>query len=294
MTHYVSSKAGVIGLTKSLALEFGPKGITVNTIPPGFIDTPMLRDVRGQGPARRGRRAPRDADAGAPGRPARGHRRHLLLPRARRGQLRHRPGHRRQRRPQHLRSALARASFSSYRRVWRESQRSAFSESSITRSTGGTLPTWRETDRRATPPRPIVRARGARWPSLGRSIPARARAEERVQRFLDAAVELMMQNDTGQGLHRPGRGRALRAVAAQLLPVLRRQARAAAGAVRGVGPLDGRAPEAGGRRGRRPARAAPPLRRRALPGVPADPEGRGRPRRAARRPRPWPSSASGC
>ncbi len=43
MAHYVSSKAGVIGLTKSLALEFGPRGITVNTIPPGFIDTPMLR-----------------------------------------------------------------------------------------------------------------------------------------------------------------------------------------------------------------------------------------------------------
>lgn len=43
MAHYVSSKAGMIGLTKSLALEFGPKGITVNTIPPGFIDTPMLR-----------------------------------------------------------------------------------------------------------------------------------------------------------------------------------------------------------------------------------------------------------
>src|SRR5918996_4256769 len=43
MTAYVSSKAGMIGLTKSLALEFGPKGITVNTIPPGFIDTPMLR-----------------------------------------------------------------------------------------------------------------------------------------------------------------------------------------------------------------------------------------------------------
>ena len=49
MAHYVSSKAGVIGLTKSLALEFGPKGITVNTIPPGFIDTPMLRDSEEKG-----------------------------------------------------------------------------------------------------------------------------------------------------------------------------------------------------------------------------------------------------
>ncbi|ONH60872.1 short-chain dehydrogenase [Frankia sp. CcI49] len=43
MVHYVSTKAGLIGMTKSLALELGPKGITVNTIPPGFVDTPMLR-----------------------------------------------------------------------------------------------------------------------------------------------------------------------------------------------------------------------------------------------------------
>jgi 2-hydroxycyclohexanecarboxyl-CoA dehydrogenase len=40
---YVAAKSGVVGLTKVLALEFGRHGITVNTIPPGFIDTPMLR-----------------------------------------------------------------------------------------------------------------------------------------------------------------------------------------------------------------------------------------------------------
>lgn len=49
MAHYVSSKAGLIGLTKSLALEFGPQGITVNTIPPGFVDTPMLRGSEERG-----------------------------------------------------------------------------------------------------------------------------------------------------------------------------------------------------------------------------------------------------
>jgi 2-hydroxycyclohexanecarboxyl-CoA dehydrogenase len=43
MVHYVAAKSAVVGMTKSLALEFGPKGITVNTIPPGFVDTPMLR-----------------------------------------------------------------------------------------------------------------------------------------------------------------------------------------------------------------------------------------------------------
>ncbi|MGK8503094.1 SDR family NAD(P)-dependent oxidoreductase [Nocardia asiatica] len=43
MTHYVSAKSAVNGLTKALALELGPSGITVNAVPPGFVDTPMLR-----------------------------------------------------------------------------------------------------------------------------------------------------------------------------------------------------------------------------------------------------------
>lgn len=43
MAHYVSSKGGLMGLTKALAMEFAAKGITVNMVPPGFIDTPMLR-----------------------------------------------------------------------------------------------------------------------------------------------------------------------------------------------------------------------------------------------------------
>ncbi|CAN7398926.1 SDR family NAD(P)-dependent oxidoreductase [Phenylobacterium sp. LjRoot225] len=43
MAHYSSSKGGIIALTKTLAQEFAARGITVNNIPPGFIDTPMTR-----------------------------------------------------------------------------------------------------------------------------------------------------------------------------------------------------------------------------------------------------------
>jgi 2-hydroxycyclohexanecarboxyl-CoA dehydrogenase len=49
MAHYVASKAGVIGLTKALALELARHGITVNCIPPGMIDTPMLRRAEADG-----------------------------------------------------------------------------------------------------------------------------------------------------------------------------------------------------------------------------------------------------
>jgi len=49
MSHYVASKGGVVGLTKALAVEYAPVGITVNTIPPGFIDTPMARAAAARG-----------------------------------------------------------------------------------------------------------------------------------------------------------------------------------------------------------------------------------------------------
>ena len=41
--NYCASKAGLIGMTKSLAREIGVRGINVNAIAPGFIDTDMTR-----------------------------------------------------------------------------------------------------------------------------------------------------------------------------------------------------------------------------------------------------------
>jgi len=49
--NYAASKAGVVGLSKSLARELGPRGITVNVVAPGFIETDMTAglpdEVRG-------------------------------------------------------------------------------------------------------------------------------------------------------------------------------------------------------------------------------------------------------
>ena len=43
MVHYTAAKGGITAMTRSLAIELGAKGITVNSIAPGFILTPMSR-----------------------------------------------------------------------------------------------------------------------------------------------------------------------------------------------------------------------------------------------------------
>lgn len=44
-SHYVSSKAGMMGLTRSVARELASSGIRVNTLVPGATDTPMMADI---------------------------------------------------------------------------------------------------------------------------------------------------------------------------------------------------------------------------------------------------------
>ncbi|MEV6221037.1 SDR family NAD(P)-dependent oxidoreductase [Nocardia fluminea] len=49
MVHYTASKGAVLAMTKALAREYAAAGITVNTIPPSGIDTPMSRQSQAAG-----------------------------------------------------------------------------------------------------------------------------------------------------------------------------------------------------------------------------------------------------
>ena len=103
-TNYAAAKAGLQGMAKTLAIELGRYGITVNAVAPGFIDTEMTRATAirlGRDPEEwKEEMAP--ADPGAPRRRAARHRQRDRLSVQRRGLVRLRPGDLRRRRPPQL------------------------------------------------------------------------------------------------------------------------------------------------------------------------------------------------
>src|SRR4051812_30023098 len=47
--NYAASKAGLIGMTKTIAVEVARRGVTVNAVAPGFVDTDMTAGLAGSG-----------------------------------------------------------------------------------------------------------------------------------------------------------------------------------------------------------------------------------------------------
>ena len=66
-THYAASKAAVLGLTRALAREVGQRGVVVNAVAPGAVDTDIVGDLLN---TEAGERIVADTPVGRPGRPA--------------------------------------------------------------------------------------------------------------------------------------------------------------------------------------------------------------------------------